>query len=113
MRDNEQALRTIFRQRLHDAKKRAKVKNLPCNLTVDYLIELYYQQQGRCYLSNKKLKLERWKDDTLSIDRIDPTQGYIFGNVGLACWCANKLKNNMQLDDFYRWCGYIWNSRKC
>lgn len=105
--NDELALRAIFKTRIKDAKKRAKRGNYQCNLTVDALIILYKQQEGRCYLSDQRLSLDMYNYYTLSLDRIDSRKGYTIGNVGLACWIANQVKNCMQLDDFFMWCGYI------
>lgn len=34
-----------------------------------------------------------------SIDRIDPTKGYIKGNIAVISWRANMLKNNMTVEE--------------
>lgn len=34
-----------------------------------------------------------------SIDRIDPTKGYVKGNIAVISWRANMLKNNMTVEE--------------
>lgn len=34
------------------------------------------------------------QEDSVSFDRIDPTKGYVPGNVYICSWRANRLKNN-------------------
>ena len=104
---SEEELRTIFRQRIHDARKRSKVKHLLCDITIDDLMLLYKQQNGLCYLSGQKMCLEPHNYCTLSLDRIDPRKGYVMGNVGLVTWGSNQMKGSIPLNEFYKWCNLI------
>lgn len=50
------------------------------------------------------IKLERKgagaaKENSPSIDRIDPAKGYIKGNIAVISWRANMLKNNMSVEE--------------
>jgi len=38
-------------------------------------------------------------DTAISIDRTDPEKGYVEGNVVLASWGFNRMKQNFTLDD--------------
>jgi hypothetical protein len=55
------------------------------------------------------------RDESMSIDRIDPTKGYVKGNVQLISLKANRIKNNATLAEFeeiaYNW-RKIENRRK-
>jgi hypothetical protein len=42
---------------------------------------------------------EGWADNSPSFDRVDPTKGYIKGNVAIISMKANRIKNNGTADD--------------
>lgn len=44
--------------------------------------------------------------NTASIDRIDPTKGYIPGNVTVISWRANKLKSDITLEEMQQFSTY-------
>lgn len=79
--------------RLASAKQRAQRKGLPFDLTVRDVWNLGVSQGWRCALSG--LPFEVWQGSrfssprTLSIDRIDPSQGYVKGNVRLVLVALN------------------------
>jgi hypothetical protein len=56
-----------------------------------------------------------FREDSMSLDRIDPTKGYVKGNVQLISQKANQIKNNATLREFeeiaYNW-RKIENQRK-
>lgn len=86
----------FFISKLADAKRRAKEKNLPFNITAKYLKEIW---TGYCSISNKKLLLEKDNDYSPQLDRIIPEKGYIIGNV---CWLSaryNNLKSNATTEE--------------
>jgi hypothetical protein len=61
-------------------------------LTLEYLEELWKEQEGLCALSGIKMtfELKRGRTHTnLSIDKIDRNKGYIIGNIQLVCMACN------------------------
>lgn len=97
--DPKKALEFSIQNLVSHAKSRSKTRNLPYDITYDYLMELYYQQAGRCYYTNTPMKLKgigRINRDLLiiSIDRILPKNGYVKGNVVLCCLGINLLKHS-------------------
>ena len=78
---------------LYDAKKRSIKKNIPFNLTREWI-----QQKlvfGRCELSALPFeygaKKGRLSPFTPSIDRIVPALGYTQQNCRVICYCLNNL----------------------
>jgi len=69
------------------------------NVTMSYLLQLYKEQKGICVLTGRKMYLgnsavgKRPHPDTLSIDRIDSSKGYVIGNVRFITYHANIAKN--------------------
>jgi hypothetical protein len=92
----------VFKQLLYGAKQRHIKKNFidEFNLTTEYLLKVYNEQGGKCYISGRKLLTEINNIDRVSIDRIDSQKGYIQGNIGLACWGANNIKQDLSMDEF-------------
>ena len=88
-------------------KLRAKNKNLDFNIPVNYLLNLYNKQNGLCYYTGIPLKIttDNWLKkgqadvDVLSVDRIDPSKGYVEDNLVLCCSSINKLKGNSTLEE--------------
>jgi hypothetical protein len=97
-----------------DTRKHAKsraVRQYLCvfdeNITIDYLIGLYYAQDNKCALTGNTMELTRGGDWNggknpmgCSIDRINPAEGYYIGNVQLACSKYNVIRNNMSMEQW-------------
>jgi hypothetical protein len=87
---------------LYNAKQRAKQKGLEFNLEVTDLvknthcpifgIELVYGGTGKTEKGYGAF------ENAASLDRIDPTKGYIKGNVVIVCWEANRAKAYLSID---------------
>jgi hypothetical protein len=81
---------------------RATVKNRQeCTIDLDYLVNLWEKQGGKCPYTNIDLKLKRFKEEVdpnnpfiqASLDRIDSSKGYIPGNVEFVSLGINFMKN--------------------
>jgi hypothetical protein len=62
--------------------------NREFNVTIEYLWDLFLQQNRKCSLSGVEIKFGRQRkkvetkyEQTASLDRIDSSKGYIIGNV--------------------------------
>lgn len=73
-------------KRLEKIKKRARIKGLEFNLTVDELKKI--KESAECYYC-------RTKTDVITLERMDNDKGYIIGNVLPVCYICNKLKSNI------------------
>jgi hypothetical protein len=93
----------INRARATTKKKKKKDDKFDdLNLTLEYLMELWEKQEGKCPYTGWKLK--NMKDtsrtsqlskspDRASLDRIDSSKGYVKGNVQFVSYMANCAKN--------------------
>lgn len=52
-------------------------------------------------------------DNTPSMDRIDPTKGYVKGNVRVISWRANHLKNNATRQELEAIIEYMRSHEEC
>lgn len=109
----DRLLMSAIRQRLADAKGRCKkLRRDPPVLTSGYLYELFKQQNRSCALTGAPLSLVTEDPLCLSLDQIDPRQGYIEGNVQWLAWCVNRAKGDLSLNDFYDMCETVLEYRK-
>ncbi len=91
LREKNPALRLI-----NSTKKTAKNKKIEHNITVDDLILPEY-----CPYLNVKIDYSAGNGKSMfnpSIDRIDPLQGYVKGNVEVISVLANVMKNKATVE---------------
>jgi hypothetical protein len=94
----EQSFNYYLRDKFNKIKARAKKDKTPFNLTLEYFISLYVKQKGICYYFD--IPLEK---GNISLDRIDPTKGYIKGNIIFCSVKANTIKSNLTLNELSIW----------
>jgi len=104
---------TPFRYYVLKGNYRNKTKNYGCNITVEYLKNLWDSQNGICPFTgwnlilpnNTKNMWDKPNPANASLDRIDNSKGYVEGNVRFIAVIANYARNNFtddQLIDFCR-----------
>lgn len=72
-------------------------------IDIDFLIDLYNIQEGKCAISGIEMTHIKGKGFNLyniSIDRINPLIGYTKLNTQLVCLWANVSKNYLTMDEF-------------
>lgn len=88
-------------------KREAQKTNVPFNLTIEHLVNLYEEQGGLCHYSNEKLIFGyvdgKPHHNTLSLDKLDPKKGYVIGNVVWCGYLVNTMKQNMTKEDFFNY----------
>jgi hypothetical protein len=97
---------TISNKR-QSCKKNANNKGLEFSLSTEYLTMLWDSQRGCCAFCGGELGFIGSGWSAASVDRIDPTKGYVEGNVQWAHWRCNDAKANMDNEDFLRMCAAI------
>lgn len=97
-------------------KHSAAAKNLPFEVSIEYLWDLFLKQNRKCALTGEELYFNpTFKDKTnktASPDRIDSTKGYIEGNIQWVHRDVNKIKKNIPNDRFIEICLAIANYNK-
>ena len=86
-------------------KRSAKARNIEFNVSIDYLWNLFLQQNNTCAITGDII------DDfkQASLDRIDSSKGYIEGNVQWVTAQANLSKHVMTMDQLYEFCKKVLN----
>ena len=83
----------------HIAKNRAKKINCAFDLSPEFIINMWEDQQGRCALSGREFDLtkpkphEKVRSNAVSLDKIDAQKGYTKDNVRLVCFQVNGALN--------------------
>ena len=63
-----------------------------------------------CPITGAKLKPQGRDPNSMTLDKVDPTKGYIKSNVRVISWRANKLKSNGTLEEFEKIIEYMKNT---
>jgi len=92
----------------------AKKRNLEVSISLEYLWNLFLQQNRKCALSGLELKFansakeqRNHKGTTASLDRICSSKGYVAGNVQWVHKDVNFMKQHYPQDYFVELCGKI------
>jgi hypothetical protein len=99
-----------LRRNLDQIKTRSKLKNLDFNLDADYLFSLPSEvcpvfNYTLCWGESHKSAIF----NSPSLDRLDPTKGYIKGNVQWVSHLANTMKQNATKEQLVQFANWILN----
>jgi len=96
---------SIFRPVLKTIKQRVKDRPKDFNLTLEYLKEIWDEQEGKCLFTGFDLELRTYRSNRLldiksaSLDRIDNSKGYVQGNVRWVSVMYNYARNTFSDED--------------
>ena len=96
-------------------KNHAKFRKKEFNLTIEYLQDLWEKQGGKCAISNVDLEYKLGRNfygQTMSLDRIDSSKGYVEGNVQWVHKQVNFMKLQMSKEELLEWCKIILENNK-
>ena len=103
----------MFGRALRSARNRAVKRKIPFDLTREYLIDLFESQNGLCHYSEIPLNIVKDKEDRIhdplkmSLDCVDPSKGYVPGNVVWCAYCINALKLKMSTNKMVDICRHV------
>tara|TARA_B100000131_G_scaffold261741_1_gene257959 strand:+ start:3162 stop:3554 length:393 start_codon:yes stop_codon:yes gene_type:complete len=106
----------MFGQALRKARARAKKRDIPFEITKDYILSIFRSQNGRCYYSGLEMNIVKKDPDSLmdpmkmTIDLIDHRAGYIPGNVVWCAYCINSMKQRMTAEQVVSICESVVNN---
>lgn len=113
----DSALSWYFARNLTQYRSRSRQRDLPeCDLTADYLVELFHLQEGRCYYTGEPLVWDTYgsivaRKDSMSVDRLTPELGYCKGNVVVCGYTTNTSKGTRSEAEFYSFCEQVLKFR--
>lgn len=87
----------------------AKIRGIPFELSIEEAWETFERQGGMCALSGAPISFAASTSSvspeaTASLDRIDSKRGYISENIQWLHKDVNRMKWDLRLEDFLRWC---------
>jgi hypothetical protein len=94
-------------------KQNSKIRNrapIDFEITIEYIWDLFLEQERKCALSGVELGFGRPEDTTASLDRIDSTKGYIVGNVQWLHKRINMMKGSLEQGYFIELCKKVANN---
>lgn len=89
------------------AKERSSRKKIPFDISFDDVVKMYNDQKGLCSLSGLKLVTNELRESNKhyypyapSIDKIDPSKGYVLSNIRIVAVIVNLALNQFGDDVF-------------
>jgi len=95
--------------KLRNLCTKARLRKQEYDPTVDweYLFDIWTDQNGRCALSGLPLSIEVNHPHGVSLDRIDSNKGYERGNLQLLSFTVNRMKMDLNEEDFLEICSHV------
>jgi hypothetical protein len=88
------------------AKKRAEDNDLPFDIDVEHLIDIYPADR-LCPVFGTPLVWGQSRSDAPTLDRREPSKGYVKGNVAFISHRANRIKSDASKEDLERILAYL------
>ena len=91
----------------HAARRSHPRRNKEFDLTLEHLLDLWRDQCGLCAYTKLPLVAQGNQINSISIDRVDNSKGYIVGNVQLVCAAINRMKSVYSENEFIGLCNLV------
>ena len=101
-RSNKVLVGKLSKNKFRTFKQNAKSRNIPFDITMIEIWDIYQSQNGKCALTGLPISFGKRAIDTNSAspDRIDPTKGYTKDNIQWVHKDINYIKWDLQQDRF-------------
>ena len=86
---------------------KARNRNKEFCLIDQDIFDLWEEQEGQCVYSKLPLVALANQFNTVSLDRIDSSIGYVVGNIQLVCAAINKMKQEYTEEVFILFCHLV------
>lgn len=98
--------------RLKNIYTKARLRTKEFNLIDADLLDLWGKQDGRCAYTKLPLLATANQFNTVSLDRVDSSKGYVVGNIQLVCSAINKMKQEYTEEMFLLFCLLVTQNNK-
>lgn len=110
--ENEQLNSCDFDQaKYYNIKSGAKSRNLEFDISLGDIKSLFFKQKGKCALTGIPIFIQKGYPKkeiyTGSLDRIDPDDGYVYGNIWWVHKKINLIKRDFNLEKFKNYCRLV------
>jgi hypothetical protein len=103
----------ILSRRATEIRRRCRHKGMDYSEGLsDILHKLWSKQGGKCFYTGVVMDCAcdyHTNPHSMTVDRIDPTKGYIDGNICLCTSISNRMKQDMSMEYFIEMCNLIIN----
>ena len=108
-------LRRAIGKTLTTTRSACKRRGIEVAIKADDVVALYEAQNGCCALTGRPLQwgTKGVQRDTLSIDRIDQSRGYVLSNIRLVTYQANFARNRFSDEELLEFCKAVLARRDC
>ena len=93
----------MFQNRSGEIYRRCRLKKLPYMKKLgEHLEYLWNNSNHKCYYTGREMVLTGYQnreDNAVTVDRIIPEIGYVEGNVVLCSSIANRVKQDMSINE--------------
>jgi hypothetical protein len=101
----EALLKQVLSGRTGHFRRESIEHGLPMpNINTAYLVQLYHDQDGKCYYTGQPLRFGRrlgvQQADSMSVDKKDPALGYVKDNLVLCTLESNICKGRKTVEEF-------------
>ncbi len=94
-----------FHNRYLNLRTHAKARGVDFFTRQDFIKWLEAQEKICVYCGVSEEVSKAKKDKVLHVDRLDSNKGYVIGNISLACFMCNTIKNNFLTEEETRFIG--------
>jgi hypothetical protein len=98
--------------RLKNLCTKAKSRAKEFSLIDQDLFDLWEKQNGQCAYTKLPLLATANQFNTMSLDRVDSSKGYVVGNIQLVCAAINKMKQEYTEEVFLLFCLLVTQNSK-
>lgn len=109
MRNRQLYSDATLADKFYKAKWHSKRKGREFSISYEYILGLINTQNNKCALTGIQFS-ETFGPCYISIDRIDSSKGYTEDNIQLVLALINKMKLNLNQNDFINMCKAVYEN---